>query len=252
MIIGICTSVPWTLAFMFSSSDLEAVGASSLPIYEVYRQALDSHAGATFFACWLLFVYFGATVACTATAGRLTWAFARDNGLPFSKFLAVVHPTLKVPANATIVSGVLSIIYGVIYVASTTAFNSIISMCILSLNVTYVIPQAIVLYRGREKVLPKRHFNLGPILGPFCNAFSTLWIAMYTVLFCLPSVLPVAVTSMNYVSVVVTGIVIAIALFWVGGKRRVFVGPDVTIDGRGVSAREEIVVPSKGDSAPFV
>lgn len=225
MVIGILTSGLWTLAFMFSTSDLEAVSLSSLPILTVYHQALNSQAGATFFACWLLFVYFGAVISCTATTGRLVWAFARDNGLPFSSTLAKVHPTLKVPANATIVCTSVSIVYGLIYIASTAAFNSIIALSILSLNVTYAIPQGIALYRGRKNVLPKRHFDLGPIFGPFCNGFSVLWIAMYTVLFCLPVFLPVEVASMNYVSVVVAGVIIIIVVMWFGLKRHVFTGP---------------------------
>jgi choline transport protein len=74
-------------------------------------------------------------------------------------------------------------------------------------------------------VLPKRHFDLGLHFGPFCNAFSVLWVALYTVLFCLPEFLPVTTGNMNYVSVVIAGLVCAIAVFWVGGKRNVFVGP---------------------------
>lgn len=233
MVIGMSTVIPWTLAFMFSTNDLDAVAASSLPILEVYNQALNSHAGATLFTCWLLFVYFGAAISCTATTGRLTWAFARDNGLPFSKTLAKVHPTLKVPTNATIACTGVSILYGLIYIASTTAFNSIISMAILSLNITYVIPQAIALLRGRANVLPKRHFDLGPYFGPFCNAFSVHWVALYIMLFCLPEFLPVTVRNMNYVSVVIVGVVLLVGCLWVGGKRKVFVGPVYQIATRG-------------------
>ena len=231
MIIGIVTSGLWTIAFMFATSDLDAVSLSALPILTVYDQALNSQAGATFFACWLLFVYFGAVISCTATTGRLVWAFARDNGLPFSGTFAKVHPTLKVPVNATIFCTVVSIVYGVIYVGSTAAFNSIIALSILSLNVTYAIPQGIALCRGRKKVLPKRPFDLGPVFGPFCNAFSVLWIALYTVLFCLPVFLPVTAINMNYVSAVVVGGVLIIVVMWFGGKRKVFTGPDVVIEG---------------------
>lgn len=78
IIIGFCTSVPWTLAFMFSSNDLEAVSISSLPIYEIYQQALKSDAAATFFAAWLLFVYFGATIGQFHFHADLL--FARSSG----------------------------------------------------------------------------------------------------------------------------------------------------------------------------
>jgi choline transport protein len=210
---------------MFSTNDLNAVSTSLLPILEVYNQALSSKGGATFMTVWFLFIYFGAGISCVATTGRLTWAFARDNGLPFSQTFAKVHPTLKVPIWATVASTIFQMLYGLIYIGSTTAFNSIISLTILGLNVTYMIPQAIVLFRGREKVLPKRYFNLGPYFGRFCNAFSLLWVSLYTVLFCFPPFLPVTKDSMNYVSVVIAGVVLFITVFWLGVKKGKFVGP---------------------------
>jgi choline transport protein len=187
LVISAISVIPWTLAFMFSTNDLEAVGSSRFPILEVYQQALNNRSGATFLAVWLLVVYFGSIISATAATGRLTWAFARDNGLPFSPTLAKIHPRLQMPVNATCAASVFVAVYGAIYVGSTTAFNSFISMSILSLNVTYAIPQGIVFFRGRDKILPStRHFNLGKLLGPFCNIFTVLWVSLYTVLFCLP------------------------------------------------------------------
>jgi choline transport protein len=230
MMLSLCLSamsvIPWTLAFVFSINDLEAVASATLPILEVYQQAMNNRSASTFFAVWFLVVYFGSIVSATAATGRLTWAFARDNGLPFSPTLAKVHPRLQIPVNATIASSVFIAVYGAIYVGSKTAFNSFISMSILALNVTYMIPQGIVLFRGRDKVLPpSRYFNLGKILGPFCNIFSVLWVSLYTVLFCLPTFLPAEVASMNYVSVVVAGVVLIIIIMWYSGKNKTFVGP---------------------------
>ncbi len=218
--------IPWTLAFLFSTNDLDAVASSSFPILEVYQQALNNRSGATFLAVWLLVIYFGSVVSVVAATGRLTWAFARDNGLPYSPTFAKISPSLQMPVNATIASSVFVACYGAIYVGSTTAFNSFISMSILSLNVTYAIPQGIVFFRGRDKVLPHtRQFNLGKIFGPFCNIFCVCWVCLYTVLFCLPTFLPAEVESMNYVSVVVAGCALIIVIMWFSGKRKTFVGP---------------------------
>lgn len=220
---------------MFSTNDLVSVGEAGLPILEVYLQALrSSRAAATFFTVWLLFVYFGATMACVVTTGRLVWAFARDDGMPFSSILAKTHAKLQVPANATLFTAVFCILYGLIYIGSTTAFNSFIAMSILGLNVTYAIPQAVLLARrlsrlskpSKGDILPARHFNLGPYFGPFCNTFATLWVLFYTVIFCFPTFYPTTVDTMNYVSIVVAASGIWIALvWWVGGKRKSFAGP---------------------------
>ncbi|PYH46907.1 putative GABA permease [Aspergillus saccharolyticus JOP 1030-1] len=225
MLIGVTTVIPWTLAFLFSATDTDAVASSSIPIYTVYLQATRSQPAATMLTVWILFVYAGALVSCIVTTGRLAYAFARDEGLPYSKFFAQIHTKREAPVNATIGCAAIILLYGLIYIGSATAFNSFISMSILSLNMTYAVPQAIVLVRGRDRILPKRSFNLGRYLGPVCNAFSAFWVPFITILFCFPTSLPTTVSDMNYVSVVISGITILILLSWWGGKRKTFSGP---------------------------
>ncbi|KAI1622604.1 amino acid/polyamine transporter I [Exophiala viscosa] len=229
ILIGMLTVFMWTLAFLFSTSDLDEVSMSHLPILTVYYQALRSKAGAAFFAVWLLFIYYGATIGCFLSAGRQTWSFARDNGLPYSKVFAKTHPTLQVPVNATVATLVFCVFYGLIYIGSTTAYNSFVNLSILGLNITYAIPQAVVVIRGRDKVLPKRQFDLGPVLGPICNIFSTIWMLVFTVLFCFPVFLPVTLQNMNYLSVVVAAVCLFILILWWGGKRKTFEGPHVEL-----------------------
>lgn len=225
IIIGFGTTIPFVLALLFSVHDLDAIASSALPILEVFYQATGySRSAGTFFTFWVLLNYFGAMMSCLATAGRLTWAFSCDNGLPYSSVFAQVHSTLQTPINAMAVCGVFCVLYGLIYIGSTTAFNSIVSVAILALNVSYAVPQGIVLFRGRNKVLPTRSFRLGSF-GILVNAFSCLWCAFYTIIFCFPTTLPAEVGSMNYVSVVIVGIILLILISWYGGKRKTFTGP---------------------------
>ncbi|KAK4935467.1 hypothetical protein LTR10_023483 [Elasticomyces elasticus] len=231
MVIGMITSFVWTVAFLFSATDLDEVMNSPSPYLTVYFQAIHNDGVALFFAVWLFLAYVSATISCYATSGRLVWAFSRDNGLPFSKFFSRVHPTLKVPVNATVLTCVFAVLYGLIYIGSTTAFNSFLSISILGLNATYTVPQAIVAIRGRDKVLPPRPFALGKWTGLFCNIFSSLWIAMYTVWFCFPTFIPVKAQNMNYLSVIAVGALLFIALSWFLGKRKTFTGPKVVFEG---------------------
>lgn len=231
MIIGLVTVFTWTVAFMFSVSDLDEVMNSPTPYLTIYFQAIHNDGVALFFTVWLWVAYLSATISCYATSGRLVWAFARDNGLPYSKFFCKVHPTLKMPVNATVLTCVFAILYGLIYVGSTTAFNSFISVAILGLNVTYTVPQAIVAIRGRDKVLPPRPFALGKWTGLFCNVFSCIWIAMYTVWFCFPTFIPVEAQNMNYLSVIAVGALLFIGLSWFLGKCKTFTGPKVVFEG---------------------
>ncbi|PWY69693.1 amino acid transporter [Aspergillus heteromorphus CBS 117.55] len=223
VITGILTAIPWTISLLFCTTDNHAVASSPIPIYTAYLQATSSRPTAAFFTVWIMFLFAGAYLSGLVTVGRLTYAFARADGLPYSP--AFTKITNGVPIEATIACSTFIALYGLIYIASTTAFNSFISMCIISLNVTYVIPQGIVLIRGRESVLPHRAFAMGKCLGGFCNAFSVLWVSMITVLFCLPLTIPTTVQDMNYVSVVIAAAVAFIVAAWWGGKRQTFCGP---------------------------
>lgn len=242
MVVGAVTVIPWTIAIMFATSDLDAVAKSTFPIITAYEQALRSRVGATVLGAWFMCMLLAATVSGVLTTSRLVWAFSRDNGLPKSHLFDQVHPRFEAPINSTILVGVFLVLYGAIYCGSTNAFNSFISLSILGLNITYVVPQFIAYWRGRDRVLPDRQFNLGPWFGPFCNVSSTVWVAFTGVLFCFPTYLPVEAGSMNYLSVVVAGVALLIAGMWFGGKRNTFSGPQVILHGVDNAGRD-IAVP---------
>ncbi|KAK2670464.1 hypothetical protein RAB80_012886 [Fusarium oxysporum f. sp. vasinfectum] len=241
MAIGTVTSVPWSIALLFSTNNLDKVSAAAIPVFEVFMQAIRSQAAATFFTVWICFIYYGALVSCYVTSGRLIWAFSRDGGLPYSHIFSKIHPTLWVPVNATALAGVFMIVFGLLYVASTAAYNSIIGLAIMSTNITCALPQAILIIRGRS-VMPKRYFDLGRITGTFCNVFASCYALLYTILFCFPLSLPVTAESMNYQAVVLVGTLALITVLWWGGKRKSFHGPVLEADGHIVSHHHEIPV----------
>ena len=220
---GMVTCIPYSITILFCTTDINAVASSSIPIYTAYLQATSSSPVATLFTAWVIFFYCAAEFSCILTAGRLAYTFARAGGLPYSSFFVKI--TNEMPLNATLGCCVFICLYGLIYIGSASAFNSLISIVIIALNICYVIPQGIVLLRGREAVLSRRAFSLGKYFGPFCNAVAVLWVAVILVFFCLPLKLPTTVHDMNYVSVVLAGFVALIALGWWGGKRRTFTGP---------------------------
>lgn len=59
-----------------------------------------------------------AGISIMTTSSRMVYAFARDGGLPASKYLARVHGKLVVPLNALIFTAVLVIIFGCIFLGS--------------------------------------------------------------------------------------------------------------------------------------
>lgn len=131
--------------------------------------------------------------------------------------------------RTTAAAFVFVVIYGLLYLASTTAFNSIVTSAVLFLNITYAVPQGILLFRGRKEHLPPRYLNLG-IFGYMCNTFSILWIVVLGVAVCMPPSLPVAISTMNYTSVIIVGLFIIIMILWLADGRKKFEGPNIDWD----------------------
>jgi choline transport protein len=120
-------------------------------------------------------------------------------------------------------------IYGVIFIGSTTAFSAMVSVNIIFLQTSCVIPQAILLWRGREKVLPPRYFNLGRLGAPI-NAISVAWVVFLDILYCFPTTRPVTPQNMSYVSVVAVGLWAFVVALWFTTKRGSFEGPKIDWD----------------------
>lgn len=103
-------------------------------------------------------------------------------------------------------------------------------------NITYVVPQAVLLGRGRS-FLPTRALNLGK-LGLFCNIFSPLAVVGILVFTCFPSYNPVYISSMNWSSVVLVGLfAIILALFFTTGRN--FHGPDIDMTAISTANQQE-------------
>lgn len=80
----------YILAVLFCIGDYDAVSMASVPILEVYYQATKSKTAATVLLVMQMSMILIALFNCLASVSRLIWAFAKDNGLPYSNFLTKV------------------------------------------------------------------------------------------------------------------------------------------------------------------
>ncbi|KAH7183754.1 amino acid/polyamine transporter I [Fusarium oxysporum] len=229
MFIGLFTALPLFIALMYFMTDLDAVRSAPLPSLELVYQATGNRNITLFLTILLLIVFILSLPSQWVTCGRMAWAFARDNGTPFPKYFSKVDRRFEFPVRTTACAFVFVILYGLLYLASTTAFNSIVTSAVLFLNITYAVPQGILIVRGRKEHLPPRYLNLG-IFGYICNTFSILWIVVLGVAVCMPPSLPVAMDTMNYTSVIVVGLLVIIMILWLVDGRQKFEGPHIDWD----------------------
>ncbi|EAW08762.1 putative choline transport protein Ctr [Aspergillus clavatus NRRL 1] len=211
VLIGFLTSWTYCISMFFSVSSLNEIlnTPTRVPILALYYQALQSRLGAIVLESLVLITGLGCLIACHTWQSRLCWSFARDHGLPLSTIFARVHPRLDVPLHAHGASCAVVALLGLLYLGSSTAFNSMVTACIVLLYASYVVPIVCLLHRGRESI-EHGPFWLGRV-GQMCNYGVLLWTAFCLVVYSFPAEYPVTAENMNYVCVVyaVVGIVIA-------------------------------------------
>ncbi|KAI8932971.1 hypothetical protein NX059_010439 [Plenodomus lindquistii] len=224
--IGTFTGFIFLMVLLFvSGGDIETITSSAAgPILAILYKATSSRAGATCLLMFPLICVLFAEIAIMTTSSRMTYAFARDGGLPMSKFFSKVHPRLGQPLNALMLAAGLAILFGLIIIGSSSAFNALIAASVVALGVSYAIPVAINVCRGR-KMLPPRAFTLPGPLGWMANLIGIAYTIVTTVLFLFPPELPVTTSNMNY-CVVAFGIILFISTIqWFVDGRKNFTGP---------------------------
>jgi len=153
--IGMFTGFIFLSCLMFVISNVDGViEAAEGPLLHIFMDATKSRAGSICLLMFPLVCMLFTTVALVATSTRMSYAFARDRGMPFSHIFSRVHPTLDVPINALLWTTAWVIIFGCIFLGSSSTFNAITAASVIALGVTYAIPPLINVLRGR-KMLPE-------------------------------------------------------------------------------------------------
>ncbi|GLB12244.1 hypothetical protein AtubIFM57258_009524 [Aspergillus tubingensis] len=219
--IAFVTGFTYLLSLMFSVQDYASLADSptGLPLAELFRQATQSRGGA-FALVFLLWVAVGpCVIGSQLSTGRMLWAFARDDGLPFSKFCSKVNKRFGAPVNAQLCVGIIIALLGCIYLGSSTAFNSMMSSAVTINNIAYLVPILTNVLLGR-KTMHRGPFSLGYAAGMTVNIITVAWLVFAIVFFSFPYDMPVTASNMNYTCVCVGGFLLLELLWWiVAGKK---------------------------------
>ncbi|KGO43031.1 Amino acid/polyamine transporter I [Penicillium expansum] len=171
----------------------------------------------------VLFVALFCSISITTTAGRCTWAFSRDNAIPFSHLWS--STVRDSPLAALCLVTAVEMLLGLTYLGSSSAFTAFASVGVIALAVAYAIPIAISLFVDRRLEISQSRWKLNPLIGKTANVLALLWIAFQVVLFSMPVTLPVTSETMTYTSVMFVGCV-ALSMGWyMLYGRRYFKGP---------------------------
>jgi amino acid transporter len=113
-----------------------------------------------------------------------------------------------------------------INIGSTTAFNAILSLAVVSLQVSYLIPIILLIWRRlfRPDTLLWGPWRLGKAGLPI-NIFAVVYL-LYTCIFLLfPPFQPFTAVTMNYAPVVLGGALVFGCIYWPLRVSKRYVGP---------------------------
>ncbi|KAF9529855.1 amino acid transporter [Crepidotus variabilis] len=242
--IGFVIGVIYLLPIMFTLPDITTLlnVHGGQPIGVLFELVMGSKAGG--FGVW--FIVFGIGIFCgisiSCAASRATWSFARDSAIPlswvFSKVIRSVDGS-EVPLNAYILSLVIQLLLGLLFLGSSVAFNAFVGVASTCLGASYIMPIALSLIDRRETIRDAP-FSLGDRLGWFLNVWAVLWTMLEIVLYCMPAVIPVTKNTMNYASVVFVGFGLISAIWYLINGRKNYKGPPNFKEDQNKNAQQEL------------
>lgn len=215
----------YTMMLAFSTGSLTSIldTPTGFPFIAIFLQATKSNAFTTVLVLFIVIIAMTASVACLASASRTLWAFARDDATPFSSFISKVDDKKQIPLRAIAIVTVLEMLLGLIYVGNSTAFNAVLSMAIIGIYISYLLPVACMLFFGRSTLSPTDYgpFKLNRLCGIVCNVIALVWSIVTVIFSTFPTQMPVTETNMNYSSVIMVGwIVLGISHYIIVGRKK--------------------------------
>ncbi|KAJ4354472.1 uncharacterized protein N0V89_006209 [Didymosphaeria variabile] len=160
------------------------------------------------------------------TVSRQLFALARDKGLPFSDWLAYIHPSYYLPVNALLATFFITTLLSLIILGSSIAFNVITSLGQLGLVFSYLIAISCVMAKRLQapQDLLQARFSLGQA-GMFINAVALCFLALVSVFLFFPAAPNPTAESMNWSCVMFSGLLtFALVWYWLAARHR-YLGP---------------------------
>ncbi|TID22586.1 hypothetical protein CANINC_003246 [Pichia inconspicua] len=207
------------------SKDIAAVlsGPSGFPLAEIIHRSLGRKWAIAFMALisvcqWLM----GASILTALS--RQIWAFARDDGLPFSSFIKVVHPKLKVPIRAVLFASTISLALGCLCLAGPAAASALFSLTVSGNYTAWCVPVLLRLTSGSKRFTPGP-FHLGPTLSKINGWITVSWGTFVFVIAMIPSSKHPDKTDMNYTVVITLGVWILFMIYFFVYRYKHYHGP---------------------------
>ncbi|KAL4784791.1 amino acid/polyamine transporter I [Aspergillus varians] len=227
---GAVTGFVFLVTLCFCIGDIETTSASStgVPVIQIFYDSTNSKVGTCFMASMITVIVLVASVSLLAEGSRSIFAFARDNGLPFSTVLSKVTSKRHIPFYAILAAILVQIAFNSIYFGTVTGFNTIVSIATTGFYISYALPlfARLIGYISNHRPSPfTGDFSLRLPLSLSINALGLLFLLFAFVTFNFPSEAPVDHVNMNYNSAAMGVIALIAIVTWFTTAHTRFTGP---------------------------
>jgi len=192
--------------------------------------------------------FFVVQTAQQATS-RTLFAISRDHGI--ISFFSHINPTTKTPLRAVALATLLSIVPGLLALASSTATFAIFAMTTVALDLSYIIPIACRRIFANH---PEVNFKPGPfymgdgILGLAANCICICWTCFICVILSLPTILPTTARLFNYAAPITGAVMLISTIVYILIAHKYYKGPMSHTQDLDAVARGEVTPEEKSVS----
>jgi amino acid transporter len=194
--------------------------ATGVPPAQIFLDALGA-TGAKLLLLVVILAQLFCGNAATAAASRMVFAFSRDGAMPGSALWVRVSTRNGTPTRAVGLAIGAAMLLALPSLYSPAAYGAVTAINVIGITPAYAIPIFLRLRAGKR-------FTPGPwSLGRWSTpvgVVAVVWVAVVTVLFCLPQTHPVNATTFNYAPVALA-VVLALATGWWWRARRTYATP---------------------------
>ncbi|KAJ5660542.1 hypothetical protein N7507_006993 [Penicillium longicatenatum] len=239
----------FNIVLCFCMGDTTAILSSPMqqPVAQIFYNSLGKGGGMFFTIAALLIIKF-VTFTAMQSLGRTVFAFSRDRMLPFSNIWIKVTPWTGTPLYAVWISVFFCIAINLIALGSYIAISGIFTLCAIALDWSYCIPILCKLMFGNFEPGP---WHMG-VLSPWVNAWACLWTLFVSIIFVLPTAMPVLADNMNYACVYLAAVLLFSLLYWFIRGKAVYTGPVTEAIADEMSEEEVVINDKKTDRGPSV
>ncbi len=198
----------------------KTMGATNAVLY-ILTTRLGESIGTGLFIIAVVAQFFCGTASITSNS-RMIYAFARDNGLPFSNLWHKINKERHVPSNAILLAISCAFLLALPALFSTVIYAAVTSISTIGLFVAYVIP--VFLRRIHSERFEPGVFHLGR-WSSVIGWFAVCWVIFICILFMLPTARPITFSNFNFTPLVLLIVFILLVPWYLFSVRHWFKGP---------------------------